>query len=147
MSPTERHEFLRVERTARLATSSTAGPHVTPVWFVWHDDAIWVTSLRDAQRWRDVEREPRVALVVDAGERYDELRGVEITGPARPVGEVPRVGSDVAELRGPEQAFARKYTGTDTMTHDGRHAWLRIEPERVISWDFRKMRRESAPSS
>jgi hypothetical protein len=25
------------------------------------------------------------------------------------------------------------------LTHDGRHAWLRITPEKITSWDFRKI--------
>jgi len=23
--------------------------------------------------------------------------------------------------------------------HDGRHAWLRITPDKIVSWDFRKL--------
>jgi hypothetical protein len=49
-------------------------------------------------------------------------------------------------LEEPERLFARKYTGGDQMTHDGRHAWLRLTPETVVSWDFRK-RFGPAPSS
>jgi hypothetical protein len=26
------------------------------------------------------------------------------------------------------------------MPHDGRHAWMRLTPEKVVSWDFRKLR-------
>jgi len=25
------------------------------------------------------------------------------------------------------------------MIHDGRHAWLRITPAKIVSWDFRKL--------
>ena len=25
------------------------------------------------------------------------------------------------------------------MFHDERHAWLRLTPERIVSWDFRKL--------
>jgi len=35
--------------------------------------------------------------------------------------------------------FARKYAGVDEFTPDGRHGWLRIEPEKIVSWDFRKL--------
>jgi hypothetical protein len=37
----------------------------------------------------------------------------------------------------PERLFARKYAGGDVMHHDGRHAWLRLVPDKVTSWDFR----------
>ena len=42
----------------------------------------------------------------------------------------------------PERLWARKYHGSDTMTYDGRHAWLRLTPEKIVSWDFRKLPEE-----
>jgi hypothetical protein len=39
----------------------------------------------------------------------------------------------------PERLFARKYQRTETFTPDGRHGWLRLTPEKVTSWDFRKL--------
>ena len=35
--------------------------------------------------------------------------------------------------------MAGKYFGAADMTHDGRHAWLRITPAKITSWDFRKL--------
>jgi hypothetical protein len=35
--------------------------------------------------------------------------------------------------------MAAKYFGLPEMTHDGRHAWLRITPLKIVSWDFRKL--------
>jgi hypothetical protein len=104
--------------------------------------ALWLSSTVHSQRWTDLVRDPRIAVVVDAGERYDELRGVELAGTATPVGPVPREDTGpVAELAGPELLFARKYAGTDTFTPDGRHAWLRVDPDKIMSWDFRKIPR------
>ena len=97
-----------------------------------------------SQRWADLIRDPRVAVVVDAGEEYQELRGAEIKGTAEPVGEVPRRGTDDAQLAAPELLFARKYLGGDSMAHDGRHGWLRVTPGKITSWDFRKLPPERA---
>jgi hypothetical protein len=84
------------------------------------------------------------------------------------VGPVPRTGGEdqpAPELAEPERLMAAKYfdpahqaagaDGTnraagggpahqaaDTapgMVHDGRHAWLRITPDKIVSWDFRKL--------
>jgi hypothetical protein len=35
--------------------------------------------------------------------------------------------------------MARKYFSSDTFPYDGRHAWLRLVPDKVTSWDFRKL--------
>ncbi len=138
MTPAEVDAFLAEQRTCRVATTGPAGPHATPLWFVWHGGALWLTSVVRSRRWADLERDPRIAAVVDAGEAYDELRGVELQGRVEVVGEVPRTGEPVAELDGPEQAFADRYTG-GTVVRDGRHGWLRLTPEKITSWDFRKI--------
>jgi hypothetical protein len=80
-----------------------------------------------------------VAVVVDTGEEYEELRGVELSGTVEFVGEVPRVWEPCAELDVPETLFARKNLGLEEMPHDGRHAWVRLTPEKIVSWDFRKL--------
>jgi nitroimidazol reductase NimA-like FMN-containing flavoprotein (pyridoxamine 5'-phosphate oxidase superfamily) len=138
MTVDEVDAFLAGQRTCRVATVGANGPHATPLWFVWHGGALWLTSLARSRRWADLRRDPRVAVVVDAGERYAELRGVELTGRVEIVGEVPRVGEPVAELDETERLFADKYAG-GVMEHDGRHGWLRLVPEKVVSWDFRKL--------
>ncbi|HET6258111.1 pyridoxamine 5'-phosphate oxidase family protein [Pseudonocardia sp.] len=138
MSLDEVDAFLAEQRTCRVATVGRNGPHATPLWFVWQGGALWLTSLSRSQRWTDLQNDPRVAVVVDAGEAYGELRGVELRGRVEVVGEVPRTGEPVPDLDGPEQAFADRYTD-GTIVRDGRHAWLRLVPEKITSWDFRKL--------
>ena len=89
-------------------------------------------------------RRPQLAIVIDAGTEYVELHGVEISGTAEVVGEIPRMCSPDDELARPELLFARKYFGADTFFPDGKHAWLRVTPEKLTSWDFRKLYPPSA---
>jgi PPOX class probable F420-dependent enzyme len=146
MKASELDSFLSEQRTCRVATLGPGGgPHVSPVWFVWDTDALWIYSLIRSQRWADLQRDPRVAVVIDAGEKYAELHGVEIEGQAAAVGPVPRTGGEALEgpeapgLARTERLMARKYRGSEEMAHDGRHAWLRIMPLKIVSWDFRKL--------
>jgi hypothetical protein len=145
MTTAEVGAYLAAERTCRVATCGPGGPHLTPLWFLWDGGALWLTSIVRSQRWADLARDPRVAVLVDGGEEYGELHGVELRGRVDQVGEVPRTGQPgqpgepddgLAEV---ERRFARKYFGQDEMIHDGRHAWLRLVPEQVTSWDFRKL--------
>jgi hypothetical protein len=138
MTPGEVDAFLAEQRTCRVATVGRNGPHATPLWYAWHGGALWITSVVRSQRWADLQRDPRIAVVVDAGTSYDELRGVELRGRVEVVGEVPRTGEPVPELDGPERLMAERYLG-GTMVHDGRHAWLRLQPDKITSWDFRKL--------
>jgi hypothetical protein len=139
MSPTERDEFLASERTCRVASIGRDGsPHVTPLWFAWDGTALWLNSIVRSQRWSDLQRDNRVSVIVDTGGPFTELRGVELRGEAEVVGEVPRTGGPVPDLVTPEQLFADKYAG-GRVHHDGRHAWLKVTPAKIVSWDFRKI--------
>ncbi|SEL80553.1 pyridoxamine 5'-phosphate oxidase family protein [Streptacidiphilus jiangxiensis] len=141
MTTEERDAFLGEQRVCRVATVSGDGrPHVTPLWFAWDGSALWLYSIVRSRRWTELQTDPRVAVVVDSGEEYGELRGVELTGSVEPVGEAPRTGQKpVAALELVEKVFAVKYGFGEQMFHDGRHAWLRLAPETLTSWDFRKL--------
>lgn len=149
MTPEEMNEFLATERTCRVATLGSDGPHATPLWFGWDGELLWLYSITRSQRWADLQKDPRIGVVIDSGVDYLELRGVEITGTVERVGEVPRTGAPCEQLAAIEPVFARKYMGGDDMGggdmggggmyHDGRHAWLRVTPTKIASWDFRKL--------
>ena len=140
MTEDELAEFLGTERTCRVATVGPDGPHATPLWFGWDGANLWLYSIVKSQRWTDLMRDPRVGVVIDAGVDYLELRGVEITGTAEVIGDVPRTAGLSGELAAIERIFADKYMGgADEMFHDGRHAWLRVKPKKLASWDFRKL--------
>ena len=143
MTREEVDEFLSAERTCRVATITAAGrPHVSPLWFLWDGEAIWLHSIVRSQRFTDVARNPRVAVVIDTGDTFDQLRGVEITGAAEVVGDIPRSPSHVDDaLARAESLFARKFLGQDQFSSDGRHAWLRVRADKIASWDYRKLRR------
>ena len=139
LTPDELDTYLAEARTCRVATNSVGAPHVSPLWFVWVDGVLWLNSIVKSQRWTDIERDPRVGIVVDDGVEFTELRGVEIQGTAEVVGDVPRSAEPDPAVAAAELAFARKYTGGDTFTPDGRHAWLKVTPDKIASWDFRKI--------
>jgi hypothetical protein len=147
MSADELNTFLSRERTCRVASSTVSGPHVVPLWFVWNDGALWLHSMVKSQRWADLARDPRVAVVIDRGESYEELRGVELRGTVGVIGEVPRVGESVSALVAVEAQWAEKYGSGAEMEYDGRHAWLRLEPAKIVSWDFRKLQRAGGQAS
>jgi hypothetical protein len=141
MTDSERDEFLAGQRTCRVGSlNPDGGPHVTPLWFVWDGDALWLFSTTRSQRWANLMRDARISVVVDAGDEYSELRGIEFLGEVEQVGDVPRSGlvPDPA-LALPERLFAEKYLGGAWVDLPQPHAWLRLQPRKQVSWDFRKL--------
>lgn len=137
MSNDELDSFLGEERTCRPGTVDATGrPHVSPLWYVGDGLALWLHSVVSSQRWANLMRDRRVSIVVDGGAAYFELRGAELIGSVEVVGPVPRVDPDPA-VAGAERLWADKNTGGGLFFADGKHAWLRLVPEKIVSWDFR----------
>ena len=83
MSEEEVLELLEEERTVICATNGVQGwPHLMPLWYVvrptGEDGAaqLWAWTFAKSQKARNLERDPRATLEVEAGEAYDALRGV-----------------------------------------------------------------------
>ena len=139
MAKDELDAFLADERMCRLGSVDGEGaPHVSPLWFVWDGSALWLHSVVKSQRWVNLMRDPRVSVAVDGGVGYGELRGVELLGRVEVIGDVPRGDEPNPDTATPEQLWAGKYTG-GVFRSDGKHAWLRLAPEKIVSWDFRKL--------
>ena len=139
MSPEERDAFLGSQRTCRIASVGADGaPHTSALWYVWDGEAFWLYSIVRSQRWANLMRNPRVSVLVDAGHDYFELQGVELLGEVEQVGEAPRGTDPVPALETPERLFGAKYGG-GPFAADGRHAWLRLVPQKIVSWDFTKL--------
>jgi PPOX class probable F420-dependent enzyme len=61
-------ERLRDEHNVWLATAYPDGrPHLTPIWFAWHADRMWLCTNASAVKARNVSREPRVMISLESG--------------------------------------------------------------------------------
>ncbi len=84
MSAAEVDSFLAGERTVTCATIGPRGwPHLMPLWYVLREASdggpgprIWAWTYAASQKVRNLERDPRATAQVEAGESYEELRGV-----------------------------------------------------------------------
>lgn len=130
----ELDDLLGSERTLHAATVSPDGwPHVVPLWFVWFDGVIWINNLKRSRRTRDVRAGSPVALCVDGGLEYQELRGAVAYGHFTLVDPAdPRI-EQVRHL------FYDKYWGGNPVPDTKSHEWLHLTPERLATWDFRKI--------
>jgi hypothetical protein len=84
MSGEEVAVFLAEERTLTCATAGPRGwPHLMPLWYVLRDTPaaeprprLWSWTYGVSQKVRNLERDPRATVQVEAGESYQELRGL-----------------------------------------------------------------------
>src|ERR1051325_5943409 len=104
MSDAEIAAFLDEQRTLTCATIGLdAWPHLMPLWYVVRDGELWAWTYAKSQKVRNLERDPRCTLQVEAGVAYNELRGVMIRCTCvlhRDLETVAGVGEELAERYG-----------------------------------------------
>lgn len=132
LTPEELDDLLGKTRECHVATVSPDGkPHVVPLWFAWHDGAVWLNSLIKSRRTRDIRAGSPASVCVDDGESYGELRGAVLEGRFEEV-------TDESTLERVREVFGAKYWG-GTIPAVRSHVWVRLAADRVASWDFRKI--------
>jgi len=130
-------DFLRGRLIGRLATASPEGqPHIVPVWFLWEDGVVWISSYRSTRKVIDIERNHKCALVVDIENGSDGLTAVVLEGQA----ELVSVPADSVKKR--IERIYTKYLGSDGVFEADPQSWLnspenvliKFTPTRVKSW-------------
>jgi PPOX class probable F420-dependent enzyme len=144
MSPAELQAFLAEERVVTVATVGPNGrPHLMPLWYVMDGGLINAWTFAKSQKVRNLERRPQATLQVEAGDRYEELRGamlecdVEIIRGVEAVTAIglalgARYALDPSAAAGPERHAV-------VAQQAPKRVGLRFHPTRVSSWDHRKL--------
>jgi PPOX class probable F420-dependent enzyme len=133
--------FLDEQRTLTLATLGRDGwPHLMPLWYAIQDDVPWAWTYAKSQKVRNLERDPRCTIQVEAGTEYGELRGVMATAECELVRDLDAIASIGA-------ALVRRYGGgalteeqlAAMRTQAAKRVGLRFHLRSVITWDHRKL--------
>ncbi|MFD7848053.1 PPOX class F420-dependent oxidoreductase [Nocardia sp. NPDC059764] len=140
MSDEEISGFLERSRVATMATLSAEGrPHLVAMWYALIDGEIWFETKAKAQKTVNLRRDPRITVMVEAGDTYDQLRGISIEGRAEVVDDPEalfKVGISVWErYTGPYSEEMKPFV--EQMLH--KRVAVRVVPERTRSWDHRKL--------
>jgi PPOX class probable F420-dependent enzyme len=144
MTDAEVGAFLEEERTVICATIGADGlPHLMPLWYVVRDGELWAWTFAKSQKVRNLERDPRATLQIEAGEDYPQLRGVMLKCDVTIHRDTDLVTEFGLEL------FARYGAAEDGEVGEDVRAMVRAQaPKRVAlqfaersraTWDHRKL--------
>ena len=139
LSPEEQATFLREHRKAALATIDQDGfPHVVAMNFLVKDGAFYMTSYAKAQKVLNIRRNPKVALMAEAGDTY--CRAARRHG-SRPLRDHRRRRRRCGRpLRKWRRRAAPPASGrADRSTARPKRVVLKIIPEKIVSWDHSKL--------
>jgi PPOX class probable F420-dependent enzyme len=145
MSDAELKDFLAKSQTIIITSINKDGtPHPMPMWYgVEPDGAIVMTTFTKSQKILNLARDPRVTLLVEDGTVYGELRGAVLYGKAELVRDTERVVDILTRVS------TKTLADPDDKTRDGvrnavrgtapKRTGIRVLPERIVSWDHRKL--------
>jgi hypothetical protein len=106
-----------------------------PLWYLVRDGAIWAWTYAKSQKVRNLERDPRCTLQVEAGrDRYDQLRGAMFTAHAT-------IHRDLDTVAGVGLGLAERYSGLATSPEA--EAALRAQAPKRVALEFRERSRST----
>ena len=141
MTDAEIEAFLEAGRDLQVASINADGtPHLVTMWYAVRDGDLAFWTYRKSQKIVNLRRDPRLTVLVATGDKYEELRGVSVSGRAELVedrDEVIRYGEAVYERYwGPLDNDAVR-EGVRTM--GAKRVVVVVKPEKVVSWDHSKL--------
>ncbi len=141
MDAEEIAEFIEEQKSLQVGTINSDGSiHLSTLWFAVVDDLIVFETYTSSQKVVNLERDPRITVLLEDGLEYNNLRGVMIKGTANLVSEpteVKQIAREVIKRNQPEIP--------DEMLDDAaaslavKRTVVTVVPEKVVSWDHRKI--------
>ena len=139
----EQDELIESERIVVVSSLGPRGwPHVMPLWYVPRDGDVWIWTYAKSQKVKNLERDPRATLLIETGNEYTELRGVQIEAEAELIRDLDRIVDYAKEMT------IRYSDGIESVEGDAAAALraqapkrvaIHFHPKRVASWDHGKL--------
>lgn len=125
---------------ARVGTVDPDGaPHVAPAWFVWREDALYLSARRGGRTWLNAELEPRVSVILDRGRDWIDLAGVILEGSAELLlATDERMRAPMSDWHQKHRAFLSGEGFEHLTASIPDLGFIRLEPTHVESWDHRR---------
>jgi PPOX class probable F420-dependent enzyme len=147
MSAAEVTAFLEQGRTLQVASLQPDGrPHLVPMWYVVEQGQVVFRSFARSQKIRNLQRDPRLTILVERGEAYAELQGVMIQGRARLVEDPAyvlalygRMAAKYPMVGGAPRTLSPDELAAAFGRHAAKNTAVVVEAERVASWDHTRL--------
>jgi PPOX class probable F420-dependent enzyme len=141
MTEAEVDAFLEEQRTMSVATIGADGrPHVVAMWYAFVDGALCFWTFAKSQKVVNLRRDDRITCLVEDGDVYTNLRGVELIARAHITDDEDEVIEfGVAESVRYQNTPANEAMMAAVKKMANKRVVVRLEIERVVSWDHRKL--------
>lgn len=140
MTEAEVDAFLRERHSMTMSTISPDGSiHSVAMWYGFLEGAIAFETKKKAQKVQNLLRDPRLTCLVEAGETYDQLRGVSLVGTGEVIEEPDRLwelGVSVFErYNAPYTEEMKPFV--EVMLN--KRVVVKLHVAKTVTWDHRKL--------
>jgi PPOX class probable F420-dependent enzyme len=133
-----------MERSASSTVRTPVGPdgnvHLVAMWYGFLDGNPAFETYAKSQKVKNLERDPRITVLVEDGDRYEELRGVELVGRAvihdDPDAVIAVAKSVVERYWSPKDEDEAAVMAAGLAN---KRVAIEVVPEKVVSWDHSKL--------
>jgi pyridoxamine 5'-phosphate oxidase-like protein len=142
MSDDEVRAYLETERVLNVATIGPTGhPHLVAMWYAMVEGNAVFWTFSKSQKIVNLRRDPRMTGLVESGDTYDQLKGVELVG--RGV-----IVDDYNEILEIGKAVGVKYNGPSVLGESAlpfleaqatKRLGVVFEVDHIVSWDHTKL--------
>jgi PPOX class probable F420-dependent enzyme len=140
MTDAELRAFLAEQMVMQCATVGPRGlPHMVPLWFVGDGTELRGWTYAKSQKARNLERDPRATIGIEAGVQYHELRGVMLECDVELEHEPERVERFGLDLFGRYAGEITPELGAMVAQQAQKRVGMTFRPMRIVSWDHRKL--------
>ena len=140
MTTEELSAYLNEARNMSLCTIGKDGyPHVVAMSYMAKDGLIYMSSFKKAQKVVNAKRNPKVAVMVESGDAYSELKGVLIRGECEVIDEPEDVWQIMKEVRDFQGTTVTRSEDAALKERAKKRAVLKITPVKTSSWDHTKL--------
>jgi PPOX class probable F420-dependent enzyme len=145
MTDAEVRVFLQGRHSLSMATVGADGAvHLVAMWYGFVGGLVGVETKSRSQKVQNLRRDPRITILVESGDTYETLRGVEIVGSAEiidtPNDRMFELCSSVLS-RYVSQYTADMRTAVERMMYN--RVGIVVHPHRTVSWDHTKLNSSS----
>ena len=142
MTDDEVQQYLNEQKILNVATLGPSGhPHLVAMWYALIDGNVQFWTFAKSQKIVNLRRDPKMTGLVESGDIYNELKGVELVGTGRIIEDYERIlhlGKELAvRYNGPAALGDEMLPFIEGQAR--KRLAVEFDVDQVVSWDHSKI--------
>jgi nitroimidazol reductase NimA-like FMN-containing flavoprotein (pyridoxamine 5'-phosphate oxidase superfamily) len=137
----EQQEMLANGHTLQVASNGVKGfPHLVAMWYVVLDGQIVFTTFRKSQKVLNLQRNPKITVMLESGLKYNELRGFVIEGTAEIIDDLQYTAKVMSHVGAKHNNMPiPTETPEAVMPQASKRVVIRVKQDNIVTWDHTKL--------